>query len=122
MLFRIRTEQVETFARSLEVQFAVRTATHLRNAFPAVVEKQGLDDDALNQLSLRGLAAARRYGVVNEGDVERYIECMLILGPAFDTDPRFPWAGQALSRADLNGEAKMDLIDDHLIFDLRVGC
>ncbi|MDR3618418.1 MAG: hypothetical protein P4L85_03635 [Paludisphaera borealis] len=122
MLFRIRTEQVETFSRRLEDQFASKTAAHLRNAFPVEVEKQGFDDDGLRRLSLRGLTEARRYGVVNEADVERYIECMLILDPKFDTDPRFPWARQALARADLDGEAKMDFIDDYLVFDLRVGC
>jgi hypothetical protein len=121
VLFRIREKQVEAFSRVLEDQFAVRTAAHLRKAFPAEVEKQGLDDDALKQLALRGLAAARRHGVVNQADVERYVECMLILGHDFDADPRFPWAGRILARADLDGESKMDQIDDFLIFDVRVG-
>jgi hypothetical protein len=122
VLFRIRNEQVEAFSRRLEDRFVDRTAAHLRVAFPKEVEKQGLDDEGLKALGRRGLADANRHGVVNEADVARYIECMLLLGPDFDADPRYRWAGQALARADLDGEAKMDVIDDHLIFDLRVGC
>jgi len=122
VLFRIRNEQVEVLSRRLEDRFVDRTAVHLRANFPREVEKHEFDDEGLKALCRRGLVDARRYGVLNEADVERYIECMLLLGPGFDADPLYPWAGQALARADLDGEAKMDVIDDHLIFDLRVGC
>jgi hypothetical protein len=119
--FQIRDEQVAVFTRRLESQFARRMANHLRATFPKEVEKLGINDQGLEQLALRGLADARKYGVVNEGDVQRYLECMVILGPEFDTDERIPWAAQALRRTDLDGEAKMDQIDEYLIFDLRVG-
>ncbi|MGA2703391.1 MAG: hypothetical protein ABSH35_20125 [Isosphaeraceae bacterium] len=122
MPFRIRSEQVDVFTRRLEVQFAKRMANHLRITFPREVEKLGVDDEGLEQLALRGLANARKYRVVNESDVRRYIECMVILGPHFDCDEQFPWAAQSLRRTDLDGEAKMDQIDEHLIYDLRVGC
>lgn len=121
MAFRIRNEQVQAFARRLEADFAERTADRLRDEFPAEVERSGLDHDGLKQLALRGVADARGFDVINEDDVGRYVECMLILGPEFPDDPQFPWAGQILKTADLDGEAKMDQIDEYLIFDLRVG-
>jgi hypothetical protein len=122
VVFQIRAEQVAVFSRRLESQFASRTASHLRETLPKEVEKMGIKDEELEPLALRGLADARKYGVVNEADIRRYIECMVVLGLRFDSDGRFPWAGQTLRRTDLDGEAKMDAIDQYLIFDLRVGC
>jgi hypothetical protein len=119
---KIRNEQVAVFTRLFESRFAGKMARHLRETYPREVEKQGLTDDGLQQLALRGLTDARTYGIVNEGDVERYIECMLLLGPQFVTDERFPWAGPILRSPGLDGEAKMDRIDEHLVFELRVGC
>lgn len=122
MTLRIRKDQQAALARDRELAYIDRTARRLRESFPAEVERRGLDDDALRALAARGLDEGRRYGVVNEGDVDRYIECLLLLGPDFASDPAFPWAAVILRRPDLDGEARMDLIDDHLIFELRPGC
>jgi hypothetical protein len=122
MMLTIRSEQMAVFTLQFESRFARRMAGHLKETFPKEVARQGLSDERLELLALRGLSDARNYGVVNEGDVERYIECMVVLGPQFDTDGQFPWAGQALQNAALDGEAKMDRIDEHLVFNPRVGC
>lgn len=122
MALRIRNEQISVFTRQFESRFAKRMARHLKDTFPKEVEKQELTEEKLEKLATDGLSFARRYGVANEGDVVRYIECMVILGPQFDSDERFPWAGEALRNADLDGETKMDRIDDHLVFNVRVGC
>lgn len=122
MTLRIRKDQQAALARDRERAYIDRTARRLRESFPAEVERRGLDDGALRALAGRGVDEGRRHGVVNEGDVDRYVEALLLLGPEFASDPALPWAAAILRAPDLDGEAKMDRIDDHLIFDLRPGC
>jgi hypothetical protein len=120
-VFRIRKEQLDAFSRELESRFVLRLVRHLREDLPGEVAAQGLQEQDLEPLVMRGVEDAKRYGVVNEGDLRRYIECLAVLGPRFDTDGKFPWAGEALRRTDIDGEAKMDAIDEHLIFGVGWG-
>ena len=62
---------------------------------------------------------AAAYQVLNEEDVELFIDCMLMLGLEFDEDPHFPWARDILSQKDLSGTEKMALIHDHLLFSVK---
>ena len=98
-LMIIRQEQLRVFADKFQSHFLARMVTHLRVAFPQELANRGLskDEDICN-LVLRGLEVSQQYEVINEGDVERYVECMLILGPQFDTDERFPEVKEILSR------------------------
>jgi hypothetical protein len=48
-----------------------------------------------------------------------YLECMAILGPNFETDSKYPWAGEILRRTDLIPESKADLLDQNLTFNLH---
>ena len=113
----IRKQQMDAFEDEMLARFMARMATHPRVTFPQELASLGLltDEDVLD-LIRRGLEAAQQYGVTNEGDVERYVECMVILGPQFDSEERFPWAKEILDRQNIDGESKMDRIDEYLIF------
>src|SRR5262245_52446241 len=111
-MFRIRKEQMDALARHLEESFALRMVRHLLDDFPVQVAALELQEKDLPPLVRRGMANAERYGVVYEEDVERYIECLVLLGPDFDQDPRYPWAAEILNKKELSGRAKMDQVAD----------
>jgi hypothetical protein len=115
-MFRVRSEQMAAFSKTLEDSFVHRVLSRLRDGFPQHLEAQGIREPDLEALVRRGMAESRKYKVNNAGDVERYIECMVVLGPSFDVDEKIPWAGQILRRDDVDGEAKMDQIDEYRIF------
>ena len=89
----------------------------LPSRFPKEVEERQLQQaEHLEAVLLEGVQRANDYGIINEADVERFLECIIIFGPRFDVDDRIPWAREVLTRPDLDGEQKMDAMDDHRIF------
>jgi hypothetical protein len=48
-----------------------------------------------------GIKRAASYGIQLENDVRKYIEVMLLLGPDFDKDPKYPWATSILTDKNL---------------------
>lgn len=97
--------------------FVQRMVVHLRTNFPDERVALGLADEDLEPLAKEGVAKARGYGIMNETDLQLYLECMLMLSPAFDEDRS--WAGDILARADIAGNRKMGRISDYLAFGLR---
>ena len=115
-MFVIRKEQLEAMTTAREAAFVELMVQHLHDHFAADLAHLGISPEALPDLVRRGVSAARAYGVTGESDVRRYLEIMALLGPAFDDDRRFPWAGETLTSRDLDGTRKMDLLTEHLIF------
>ena len=113
----IRREQLSAFSAAMRQEFVQRSAQRLKSDFAAHLLRQNVPPDGLEDWVSRGVDAARKYGVVRDGDVSLYLDCMALLGANFDRDRRWPWAGQILNRTDLDGEAKMDRIHDRLLFE-----
>lgn len=118
-MFVIREAHLQAQSARMKDEFTERMVRHLREDFPQYLRAQGLSGEHLDDLVRRGIADAERHGVVYQGDIERYIEFMAMLGPAFPQDPKYPWAGETLRRRDLDGEAKMDLISEHVTFEVE---
>ena len=118
-MFVIRKQQVQALSAGRMDAFVGRLVRHLRDDFPQYLRAHALPEENLEPMVRTGLKEAEQYGVIYESDVERYIECMAMLGPAFPRDSTFPWAGETLRRHDLDGRAKMDLISDHVAFEVE---
>ena len=117
-MLTIRAEQLDAFREPLTKAFVGRMVRHLSRSFPRQLAEQKIKKADLEPLVRQGMKRAEQYGVVYQGDVQRFLECMVILGPRFDEDTIYPWAGQTLRRTDLDGEEKMDEISDHIIFEV----
>jgi hypothetical protein len=117
-MFVIRKDQMDAMAKAREADFADRMVRHLRGHFADHLARLGIRE-GLPALVLRGISAAKGYGVTGEADVRRYLELSAILGPGFDGDRRFGWAGETLRKEGLDGTAKMDVLTEHLIFAAR---
>lgn len=116
-LWRIRPQQKQAFSEYLIGCFVDRMIRRLQDDFSVELAGNGLDDKDLEPLVRRAIARSKQYGIVNEGDVERYILCTAVMGPQFDVDRTIPWAGEILRKEHLDGKLKMDQIVDHLTSD-----
>lgn len=114
----IRRTQFVAFREQLTTAFLHRMVRHLGLHFPRQLSERDLGAVDLEPLVRQGMEQAEQYGVVYEDAVRRYLECMVILGPRFDEDRAYPWAGETLRRDDLDGEQKMNTIGEHIVFEV----
>jgi hypothetical protein len=105
----LREEQVEVFQKRKQREFREKMILHLRKGFVSQTAEK--TDDDLRILIDSGIKRAKRYRVVLEDDVQRYLECMLFCGEDFDSHPNFKWARVALRARNLTGTEKMDVIE-----------
>jgi hypothetical protein len=110
-MFQIRQEHVDAIALMQQRDFEERMNAHLREAFAQ--ETEGVADEQMLGLIRLGIKRAASYGIELEADVERYLEYMVMYGANFDTDRKYPWAGETLRREDVPGNVKMDWIDEY---------
>ncbi|KHD05843.1 hypothetical protein PN36_32165 [Candidatus Thiomargarita nelsonii] len=110
-MLTIREEQMSALSQAMVKQFEDSMAIHLRRVFPDET-KTITEKDLLYHIELC-VNRATQYKITIEGDVQRYLECAVLYGWDFDTKPETYWAGEILCREDLNGEAKMDKIEQH---------
>ncbi len=114
---KIREEQKLAFIQNLEESFVKNMVGYLKDNFPKHRRKWNLQEGDFEPLVRQGMTDAEEYGLISEGQIQRYLECMVILGPKFDQDKRYPWASEILCREDLNGEEKIDQISAYLLFE-----
>ncbi len=111
-MFVVTNEQMKILASEMARSFAKRMAGYLREYFPPQTKE--LSDAEMGKLVDRGVAQAARYGVVDEEDVQHYLEYMMRFGRNFDQDPALDWAGSILRAKDVDGARKMRRIANRL--------
>lgn len=116
---KLRKEQLELFAERNEQKFVEQTATFLLDNHAAALEEHGLKEKDLERFVRKSMAEAARYQVLNACDIRFYCECRVLLGLKFDRDKTYAWAGEILRREDIDGETKINLIDEHLLFEME---
>ncbi|MDY6992596.1 MAG: hypothetical protein SVR94_08340 [Pseudomonadota bacterium] len=104
----IRSEQVEVLELYMVEQFEARMRVHLRRVFAE--ELEGVSEEELREQIRLGVERARSYQIMQQSDVQRYLECMVVYGWKFDTTE---WAKVILHRENWDGEMKMDEIEQH---------
>jgi len=90
----IRREQVAVLVQAAADRFVRETADHIRARWPRSFARLGEED--VQSAIQHGIERARSYRIQTEASVRLFIEMMFLLGPAFDTDPKLPWASQCL--------------------------
>ncbi len=66
----------------------------------------------LHILIHKGIKQAEQYKIEFKNDVRRYLEFMVMYTQDFDKNPDTVWAHKVLLTEELNGTAKMDLVDE----------
>lgn len=103
-MLQLRRDHMDAFAKTAEDNFIDRTCLHLRQVLPR--ETSAYSDDALHDLVRRDAARARVYGLTWERSIVRFAEATLLLGPAFDLDPRYDWAQMILRNQDFGQDQR----------------
>jgi len=115
----IRREQMDILSEHTLRQFLDRMVAHLKKEFPEQTENMPEDD--LRDLINQSMEHAETYGVTDEVDIERYLECTFLYGRDFDANPQTSWAREILRDNDLSGFDKMNRINDYELFILKLG-
>jgi hypothetical protein len=113
----IRKEQMSILREYMLKKFEDRVLKHLNARFP--YEYNMLGEERVRETIRDGIERSKDYGVINEYDVRRYLEWMIILGPEFDKDSKTAWAGEILRSKKMEGFEKMNTIDRYATFALR---
>jgi hypothetical protein len=109
----VRKAQIEAFRSAALDTFVASMANYLEQTYPErFTSTRGLSeaDRPVCRLIRDGVDRAAKYKIINEGDVSRYIELMVKLGPDFDVAESMEWARRYLASAEIPGSAKMDII------------
>lgn len=94
-MLAIRKEQFDAFEKQEVKKFEDPTYLHLNELYPD--QCQHLGETKLRRTIQYGIKRAAAYGIQREDDVRKYVEVMVLLGPDFDKDPKFPWASSVLN-------------------------
>ena len=115
----IRKAQLRAFEDTRLPEFETFTVSHLATFSP--LHSASLGDLGIRALIRAGIDRAAKHGFTFRWTVNFYIECMILLGADFDTDPQYPCAGKILrdravpdqtERADLLHAWLMQLLEE----------
>lgn len=107
-MLKIRKEQSDALSRSLVDRFVRQVVSHLEDDLKEYIDRLGIDDGNLEDFVRLGMEKSKNYGIVFEEDIERYIECMVVFGPDFDHNLKYPWAENILNDKEKDGEQKVE--------------
>jgi len=85
---------------------------HLRRELPE--ETKEMTDQHILGLIDDGIARGCKYGIITERDLTLFVDLLFAHSPNFDEAPDMRWAKKILLNNELDGEAKMSLIYQHL--------
>ena len=115
----LRNEQIDALAKSHKDAFVARMVQHLRNDLPRQCEAQGLNEDDLEPLVRQGMSNAEDHGITSQVGIRQYLDCMVVLGPDFDSDGKHPWAQEILANDDLSPSEKADALAWNKLFEVN---
>jgi hypothetical protein len=106
---------MDSLSEAMLKQFEDRMITHLRVACPEQTREMSAPE--LRGTIRAGMDSAAKYDITSEVDIRRYLECVVVYGPDFDTNAKTAWAGSILNNKKLSGTEKMNRVDEYALFD-----
>jgi hypothetical protein len=103
-MLKIRKAQLDAFADAAALQFETSMVGHSLEFAPPLCSVLGPEQTRV--AVRRALEQARAHGFTNQGPAKLFVECMLLFGSDFATDPQYPWIIEAL--ADGNPETQKE--------------
>jgi hypothetical protein len=109
----IRRAQLQRFEDAAVPEFEALMVTHLARFSP--LHSVSLGDAGIRTLIRDGVARAAPHGFTARSTVRFYIECMVLLGADFDTDPQYAWARPILADVSVPEVERADRLHDALM-------
>lgn len=94
-MLTIRRHQSAMFAQLAVDRFVGELSAHLREHLPR--QFGALGEEGVREAIRYGIGRARSYRIESEAGVRVFVQLMFVFGPAFDSDPKLPWASRCLS-------------------------
>ena len=111
-MLKIRREQTQAVSYARDTPFVAEAKAYLRTEFPSQAAERG--DEALGQTIRSALARAHACGITRRADITTLASLMLVLGDAFEGDPKYAWASPILDSRTLQAETKVPLVVERL--------
>jgi hypothetical protein len=108
-MLTIRQEQLAILSQLEVDKFERWMLAHLMKFFPKQCAAAG--ELRLRDMIQLGIQRAAQHRFTANNDVCKYVDLMVVFGRDFDTDRRFPWAKEILSRQ-RNPRAKMQSLQE----------
>lgn len=99
---------MEVFSKREHQLFVMRMAKHLREILPEETADM-CHDDLLERIE-NGIGRAKTFSIVQERDLEVYLEFDIMYGPEFGSTPESAWAEEILYDTEKDGEIKIQLL------------
>lgn len=93
-MLTIRSHQTAVFQQASVDRFVADLLAHFREHLPGHVAALG--EEGTRSAIRYGIGRARSYRIESEAGARVFVQLMFVLGPAFDTDPKLPWAADIL--------------------------
>jgi hypothetical protein len=113
---RLRNEQLDAMSRAMLEDYIQKMVHYLRENLPGHCRIKKYQSQDLESLVRQGINEAPRYGITRSEDIQRFLECMVILGKDISTSAKYPWAGETLRRKDIGGSEKIEILSGYLLF------
>ena len=91
----IRKQQMNSLEVDARKRFIDFMQDHLSQHFPDHV--QALDPEGVRRAIEAGIERAKKYGIISERDVCKFIDLQFAFGESFDSDGTYPWATEVLN-------------------------
>jgi hypothetical protein len=98
----IRQASLDAFKQMAIAAFEDEMVEHCQAFSPAICRPLG--KEPLRLAIQMGLEQANARGFTRRGSSQFYLECMLLFGSGFTTDPQYPWIAEVLARNDFEEE------------------
>jgi hypothetical protein len=108
-MFKIRQEQLDSFALAMEERYIDRVLHHLESRYPEVVYTE--EPWRLRAVVRQTIAEAKGHGLVSEHTIGRYIAIRFDLGPDYQVDPDWAWVGEVWRDPSLTEDQKVLEVD-----------
>jgi hypothetical protein len=113
-MFLIRKQQMDALLAGAEQAFEDEVVDYIRRT---VADKTaGLPLDRLRADTRRGIAKARKYGIEQSLDIQRFVELLYRIGPDLDEAPATrSWVLPLLTDRTLTAVAKLDQVEGQAV-------
>jgi len=107
---------LEVLSSHLKEKYFQQQIERLNKEFHANIQSWHVTRPEFDAIVMDGIKRAKQYGIVNQDDSEMFLDCMMMYGPKFDTDPKNSNFSKIFNDTELTGFEKMQKVHDLLVF------
>jgi len=98
----IRQTSLDAFKQVAIVSFEDEMIAHIKSLSPTIC--RALSGEQLRLAIRRGMQEAKTRGFTRRGSVQFYLDCSVLFGSGFATDPQYPWMTNIIEQNDFQQE------------------